>query len=802
MDIASREKVSVVVIHGVGETKPGWIDDYLVPELEKWRAFENIRKPDTATAKTSKDTSNTFVFVAHASDRPLAIVLEDDAVFEAFCDAAYLKSLHEQFKTAKLRSENRDELVSHIAHAVSNKTANEWLRDLQARGVPCTVAFEPESVLRRVRDPEDGPVTSTWSSFTRHWPLEARDVRVTELYWADLSRVGYTITDRFAAVLQLFLEAPDVLGRTFLSDCRQGLSRIVRKLMLAAIWVMRWPISGLHTAIFAAAFAAIVLQLTKNEAWLPQTIAGALAFVAVAGYHTSRKFLHGKIGLSDLGLSASVHAVLLLGLLALASRTALPATLAAPESYLTIAVAIVLIAWLCWTLLIAMAIAVLALLAVQKLVWRLLLNRSVAPPIARPAAAIGISILTGNFWKFLLALLGLFVITTLVTSSAKPACSAGELQSLKTVVGVAPIQLSPGCMLSFSKDQLKDVVALNGVALALIALACSLVVLTRTAGKTILPARFGQGKWKLPRLIASPLIILTLFATALTNAWVFYIRGFFTGFGDAGVRHHVGDFFRSGGLEELGTGALGLIVFYFFIVSLIEKSNGVIHIGRDLVDHQYDPKELSLAMWIDSGVSRIKSFFLDPRDDKTGEQSAAEPPERVRFRRRQRIQRRLESLIDEVIATESTDRLIFLAHSQGTVILYDYLTNHDGLISSGHEEALNQPLATTIDLLTLGSPLQHIYRYYYPGYDLSGLAQPEEHPPLMSKVRSWTNMWRIDDPIGGDVNLHDGIENMSIGRGGHTNYWMESAVCQKIWELINEQGATQSVSQTVAHVAA
>ena len=63
-------------------------------------------------------------------------------------------------------------------------------------------------------------------------------------------------------------------------------------------------------------------------------------------------------------------------------------------------------------------------------------------------------------------------------------------------------------------------------------------------------------------------------------------------------------------------------------------------------------------------------------------------------------------------------------------------------------------------------------------------------------------MWRIDDPIGGDVNLHDGIENMSIGRGGHTNYWMEPAVCQKIWELINDQGATQSVSQTVAHVAA
>lgn len=612
------------------------------------------------------------------------------------------------------------------------------------------------------------------------------------MYWADLSKVGYTITERFSALLQLFLEAPDVLGRTFLSDSRSGISALVRRIMLTANWVMRWPISGLHTAIFVAAFAAIVLQQTGHQAWLPQTVAGALAFVAVTGYHLSRKFLHGKIGLSDLSLSASVHAVLLLGVLALATRLASPAALASPEFYLTFSVTIILIAWLCWTLLIALAIVLLAALAFQKIVWRLLLNRRTGPPIVRPAGAIGISILTGNFWKFVLATLGLFIISTLVGGSAGavPSCTAEELKELPAAMSAGTYQ---PCMLSFAKNQLKDVVALNGLALALIALAGGIVVFVRLAMKKIFRTRAEAGTLRLPRLIASPLIILTLFATALTNAYVFYIHPALDSAADAHVRYSIRQLFRSNYLEQIGTGALGLILFYFLMVNVLEKSNGVIHIGRDLVDHQYDPKDLSLAMWIDRGIDKVKSwlFRIVPGPAAQTLQTLAGEDEQPssRYRRRQRIQRRLEALIDEVIAGEKSDRLIFAAHSQGTVIMYDYLTNHDGLISPSHAAVYTDPITTSIDVLTLGSPLKHIYRYYYPGYDEPG-TQAAENPPLMSKVQSWTNMFRIDDPIGQDVDLHDGIVNIGIGPGGHTDYWKEHVVCQKIWDMIVSAPAT------------
>ncbi len=807
MDTAQREKINVVVIHGVGETEPGWIDQWLVPHLEKWRAFDSVTKPESAAKAKPQQIENKFVFVAHAYDmRPVAVVLEDDEVFKNFCDVAFMNYCREQFATKALRAAKRDELQNEITQAFSSKfasaSANEWLQKLQFRGVPSTIAFEPESIVRRVRDPEDSVEMSTWTSFTRRCSLDDRNVSVTELYWADLSKVGYTITERFSALLQLFLEAPDVLGRTFLSDSRSGLSALVRRIMLTANWVMRWPISGLHTAIFVAAFAAIVLQQTHHQAWLPQTVAGALAFVAVTGYQLSRKFLHGKIGLSDLSLSASVHAVLLLGVLALSSRLASPAALASPELYLTFAVTIILIAWLCWTMLIALAIVLLAALAFQKLVWRLLLNRRTGPPIVRPAAAIGISILTGNFWKFVLATLGLFIISTLVGGSAGavPSCTAEELKELPAAMSAGTYQ---PCMLSFAKNQLKDVVALNGLALALIALAAGIVVFVRLAMKKIYRARAEAGTLRLPRLIASPLIILTLFATALTNAYVFYIHPALDSTADAHVRYSIRQLFRSNYLEQIGTGALGLILFYFLMVNLLEKSNGVIHIGRDLVDHQYDPKDLSLAMWIDRGIDSLKTmlFKLVPAGTAARLQPADDGNAVSRFRRRQRIQRRLEALIDEVIAGEKSDRLIFAAHSQGTVIMYDYLTNHDGLISLSHSAVYTDPITTSIDVLTLGSPLKHIYRYYYPGYDEPGTHQVE-HPPLMSKVRSWTNMFRIDDPIGQDVDLHDGIVNIGIGPGGHTDYWKEHVVCQKIWDMIVSPPATAVTAAPAASVAA
>ena len=63
--------------------------------------------------------------------------------------------------------------------------------------------------------------------------------------------------------------------------------------------------------------------------------------------------------------------------------------------------------------------------------------------------------------------------------------------------------------------------------------------------------------------------------------------------------------------------------------------------------------------------------------------------------------------------------------------------------------------------------------------------------PLAKKVNSWTNMWRVDDPIGQDVELVTSpmhIENKGMDRGGHTMYWKENRVCEKIVGLIHQPG--------------
>ena len=43
------------------------------------------------------------------------------------------------------------------------------------------VAFNAESEVYRVRDPKSSRPTNTWSSFTRRWPINGREVQVSEL---------------------------------------------------------------------------------------------------------------------------------------------------------------------------------------------------------------------------------------------------------------------------------------------------------------------------------------------------------------------------------------------------------------------------------------------------------------------------------------------------------------------------------------------------------------------------------------------------------------------------------------------
>jgi hypothetical protein len=203
----------------------------------------------------------------------------------------------------------------------------------------------------------------------------------------------------------------------------------------------------------------------------------------------------------------------------------------------------------------------------------------------------------------------------------------------------------------------------------------------------------------------------------------------------------------------VGGGSALSAAFYAFR-ALQHASRGIVHIGRDLVDHQFTPR---------FPLSRM----LLPRP---AHRNAA-------FPRRARIETRLDVLLKEIVDAEQFDRLIFVAHSQGSVILHDYL--------SGNRDDASIRRARRVDILTLGSPLSHLYQYYFARYEATS-AGPEALNP---RLNSWINMWRVDDPIGNRIDLFGGafVENIPLRPGGHVDYWRDPEVIRSIIDLIEER---------------
>ena len=749
MSAEQVERIGIVVVHGVGATEEGWIDGYLVPELQKWAAYASVG------ALARKDKRNDLVFVVETADRPIAIALGQDDDFAKCCEVAGIAKMfkREDFDTREERLARRDELGHYLAWTFSLHGADIWLKDLREAGVPAIEAFEPYSEVHRVRDPESSDPTRTWRSYTRRWRLGAKDVVITELFWADLSRIGSTQMSRAAAFVELLLESPSILSRAFLNGSQKGIHALIGWLVVASTWIMRWPIAGINVAVFASSFAMILLQAFRKETWLSAGVGAGLLIVVVGGVLLFRRHVHRRVGLADLSLASALYAAILLVALAAAAQFS-PDQIATPAQFLVIGATFALIAWTMWTLTIVAAILLVLLLVPWRLVRR---RRPDDPPLTRAAAAISLSVLLGILWKFVLTLLGVLMISTLVPNlTVADSCSPGTTLATAMADGA-----SPNCLLAFVRELLIDVGALNGGMIAAVLLATLVVLAVRQGLKWGFARKAREGTLRLPRLIASPLIVAVLFAGTLANAWVFYVHGYENLEIARNARSWLGP-------EMLASGSVGLVVFLGLLRRLIEQLDGVVHIGRDLVDHQYAGEPAKLANWLVPASQRHAT--------KGGEQKP--------YPRRLRIQRRLEALMDNTILGQNADRLVLVAHSQGTVIVHDYLADHDKLTPPQHNADAVLADVGQIDVVTVGSPLTHIYRHYFRDYEVADVIDPAK-PPLITRVNSWTNLFRIDDPIGSEVDIVDDVLNIGLGPGGHVDYWNEDAVSAKLWALIH-----------------
>jgi hypothetical protein len=189
---------------------------------------------------------------------------------------------------------------------------------------------------------------------------------------------------------------------------------------------------------------------------------------------------------------------------------------------------------------------------------------------------------------------------------------------------------------------------------------------------------------------------------------------------------------------------------------------------------------------------------------------------------RARMVTRMASLLRYVYA-QSYDRIVIIAHSQGTVITADLLRFIHRRDLASLDPALAARGTTPIDLFTMGSPLRQLYGLRFPHlyqwarHDVAGpwtdvherIAATTGPDPEELGVRLWVNAYRSGDYVGRHLWRPDACDfafaatpmsarhpwragshvvvaseadappgnrrEFCLGRGAHTHYWDETA---------------------------
>jgi hypothetical protein len=143
---------------------------------------------------------------------------------------------------------------------------------------------------------------------------------------------------------------------------------------------------------------------------------------------------------------------------------------------------------------------------------------------------------------------------------------------------------------------------------------------------------------------------------------------------------------------------------------------------------------------------------------------------------RQRINNRLHTVASNLVAAENPDEIVIIAHSQGTVVAVEAL--RDGLF----DQFLSTTKQKKLSLVTMGSPVGHIYSHYFP-------TRFKLIDHMKGKIAGWTNIYRIDDFVGTDIGGADGDwpVNRPVGPKGHTGYWADDQVRSILEETVLEE---------------
>ena len=577
---------------------------------------------------------------------------------------------------------------------------------------------------------DDSAPRGSFPIYSRRLPIsQLGELMFGEVYWADLSPIRANTFDLVRGVWRL------IFGLRYIADsacCQPNLAAaILRKLLLCAIFVIRMPVLGLLT-LGAALFLPLAIQAGGRLLSFPDQ---SLAWLADAGCSYA----------VAAALIASGPVVIVINAL---KRRPWGISLSVRDFYVCFCV-------------LTLVVIVGAHFPTLQGILRGHFPVAFAPNDVRPYFFAAVLALTDWAREVAAAFMGLALIAWIAAIVRAPPprkpglaigyCSAA-LQLLIWQLALAPLYAvtelgRAAAQNSFDLPVMQGGVSYVGARIAVIYLLALVIgsiwvvrwLWTQFHGAPTWPRRFP------PRLILGMLAQLSLFLAScalitismvavvnelakpvLIPAWVLQI---------ATWRDQI-----NGSLKWALLVIWPITIGAFACLVLFENMAGDgLHVVTDVINHFYKPKR--------------------------------------NFPVRRQIEARFRTVYDRLVAQYQPTRVLVIAHSQGTVITFNALAE----IGS----ADGRPLPT--DVVTVGSPLTHLYQHYFP---VEYPAHDPRFSTLRQFVKQWRNIFRTDDFVGTFVDFNSANpkaspfpKNIPAAPGGHTRYW-EADIFQHVTDLI------------------
>ncbi len=675
-----------------------------------------------------------------------------------------------------------------------------------------------EEVLRLRENPADGQsaagkappdassgTDATFPVFMRHASLgDGRELTLAELYWADLTRLGSGSVSSMLGLFRVIFEAHYVID-AMLDRPGDRLVRMLRGILLWLSWLMRGPIAGMSICTLTLFWAGLYARPTGIIGnWSGPHLFGAhillLALISLGLLLWSRRkddvtwqtsltwTLIGCVGIGCwlAAVEFSHRGFALDAWLQLPNpQHAKPWTVR--HEYINPVYKALMLLWVAFTALWTAAIAVLFVVGVHGRLSKMRSDRFAAAHASTGILTLQLALWTGLVGTAVLPLLNraqeVIAVTevapVLAQSTSKSKLEQEDVRRMLDVPDFPAVQYDwvPRFIFAYGFNGfiIIGLIVYGGL---LFAVRTMLAARVRDRDEAVLAATARI----MPRLLFSRWLIGSLIAITFVQLFLHIVFSQRTLQGDFNIllasvlsallpaAHAEIQGFKDN-LDTYFKHYLNITMIFAWVMAVLlpmaagKGFNNAVHVARDLIDHQFGP-------W----CGRLR-----------GGGAGARLTDEKRYPRRARIQKRLATLIDALPDRSSYTQILFVAHSQGSIVVYDYL--------KANAAALAADAAVKPGVVTFGSPLGHIYQRYFCGYaEVVG-----ELDKLQPGLTRWINLYRIDDYIGTWIGPHgEGpVENRALPPGGHVDYWKEDVVAQTILEMVLADDAARRDAPTM-----